>query len=164
MKEFVKWINSILATLQAQEALPDLNTCSSCHTSVGKWHCQDCSYGLLMCRKCMRHSHFMNPFHCISRWTGTYFQDTALWEVRVYLTVVHKEAPGICPILKSQQEILEKLQQQRDYDDQFLPPSIASINEEAAQTNIPTTDPGPGPEPDLNDDATRDAAMMGILD
>ena len=106
----------------------------------------------------------MNPFHRISCWTGTYFQDTALWKVGVYLTAAHKEAPGICPILKSQQEILEKLQQQRDYDDQFLPPSIVSINKEAAQTNIPTTDSGPGPKPNLNDDTTQDAAIMGILD
>jgi hypothetical protein len=164
MKEFVSRINNILASIQAREALPDPNTCSSCHTSIGKWRCQDCSYGLLMCRKCMRHSHFMNPFHRISRWTGSYFQDAALWEVGLYLTAPHKEAPGICPILKSQQEILEKLQQQRDHDDQFLPPSISSVNEEAAKTYIPRPDPEPEPEPDPNDDATRDAAMMGILD
>jgi len=106
----------------------------------------------------------MNPFHRISHWTGSYFQDAALWEVGLYLTALHKEAPGICPILKSQQEILEKLQQQRDHDDQFLPPSISSVNEEAAKTYIPRPDPEPDPEPDPNDDATRDAAMMGILD
>lgn len=37
----------------------------------------------------------------------------------VYLMAVHQEAPGICPILESQREILEKLQQQRDHNDQF---------------------------------------------
>ena len=108
----------------------------------------------------------MNPFHRISCWTGSYFQDAALWEVGLYLTAAHKEAPGICPILKPQQEILEKLQQQRDHDDQFLPPSISSVNEDAAKTYIlrPDPSPDPNPEPNPNDDATRDAAMMGILD
>ena len=36
MKEFVSRISSILQAIQAREALPDLSTCSNCHTRVGK--------------------------------------------------------------------------------------------------------------------------------
>lgn len=53
MKQFVLRIDTILASIQAREAIPESNICSGCHLLVGKWRCQDCNAALPMCRKCM---------------------------------------------------------------------------------------------------------------
>ncbi len=164
MKEFVSRISSILQAIQAREALPDLSTCSNCHTRVGKWRCQDCSYGKIMCRKCMRHSHFTNPFHRVARWTGTYFRDAALWEVGVYLTVAHGKNPGICANLRWQEDTLENFQKQRDCADDFQHHPTSSVSEDVIEPNVPRPDADAEPEPVDRDDATRDAAVLQYLD
>ena len=74
MKEFVSRVDSILEAMQDTEAVPDPPSCAACEEGPGHWHCQDCIGGLLVCRKCMRHSHWANPFHRIECWTGTHFR------------------------------------------------------------------------------------------
>ena len=83
MKQFVEQVGVILQAMQAREALPDLAICTDCSQSVAHWRCDDCIGGKLLCRSCMWHSHFSNPFHRIECWTGTHFRKAALWEVSV---------------------------------------------------------------------------------
>ena len=112
----------------------------------------------------MRHSHFTNPFHRVARWTGTYFWDAVLWEVRVYLTVAHRKNPGICANLRWQEETLENFQKQRDSADNFQHLPTLSVSEDVFKPNVPRPDAEPEPEPVERDDATRDAAVMQYLD
>jgi len=63
MREFVGRIGGILQAIQAREALPDSTQCAECDKSIGYWRCEDCIGGRLLCRVCMRWSHFSNPFH-----------------------------------------------------------------------------------------------------
>lgn len=159
MKEYVSRIKGILQAIQAREALPDSDSdlCSDCHTSVGRWRCQDCTFSHLMCRRCMRHSHSANPFHRITRWTGTYFRKAALWEVGVCLTVGHKDTVKLCPTLKWQQDTLEQFQLQRDAADTVLHEPTMSRPREA----------GPDPElsePDPAGESTADDETLQMLD
>src|SRR6266508_4611198 len=66
MKEFVARVDGILQAMQAREALPNSTSCAECSESVAQWRCDDCIGGKLLCRFCMRHSHFSNPFHGIN--------------------------------------------------------------------------------------------------
>ena len=113
MRQFVARAEGILQAMQAREAIPDSEICANCRKSAC-WRCDDCVGGLLLCRFCMRHSHALHPFHRIECWTGTHFRKASLWEVGVYLILPHQASIGICDNLSWQQEMLEKLQVQKD--------------------------------------------------
>jgi hypothetical protein len=153
MKEFVERVGGILQALQAREALPDSTTCAECRRSVAHWRCEDCIGGKLLCRICMRHSHFSNPFHRIECWTGTHFRKAALWEVGVYLMLPH-QAGGICPNLLWQKQMLEIFQQQKD---QVTPHST----EEPSRIDV-VEGADPAPDPDV--EAVQDANEIRLLD
>jgi hypothetical protein len=109
----------------------------------------------------MCQSHIVNPFHRISRWTGSYFREAALWEVGVYLTVKHQEAPDICPHLKWQQDILEQFQNQRDYNDKYRSEATSSrFVGNPGKADLAMSDPGPEP----GEEAIWDATVMQLLD
>jgi hypothetical protein len=63
MREFVGRVGGILQAIQAREALHDSTKCAECDKSIGYWRCEDCIEQKLLCRVCMRQSHFSNPFH-----------------------------------------------------------------------------------------------------
>jgi hypothetical protein len=168
MKEYVSRIKGILQAIQAREALPDPDLCSDCRTSVGRWRCQDCVGCQLMCRRCMRHSHTTNPFHRITRWTGTYFREAALWEVGVCLTVGHQDTPKVCPTLKWQQDTLEQFQLQRDAADALLDEPTLSVPREVHADPI-MSQSGSEPEPDLSGpetagESSADDEILRLLD
>lgn len=117
MKEFVARAGDILQAIQAREALPSSSICTECAESTAYWRCSECVGQKLLCRFCMRCSHFSNPFHRIECWTGTHFRKAALWEVGVYLTLPHQNG-GICPNLLWQKQMLEKFQKKKDVDTQ----------------------------------------------
>lgn len=150
MKEFVARVGGILQAIQAREAMPDSTKCVECNHSIAHWRCEDCIDRKLLCRICMRHSHFSNPFHRIECWTGTHFRKAALWEVGVYLTLPHQHG-GICPNLLWQKQMLEKIQQKKD--------KVTPDNPEVL-SNIGNADPEPDPELD----AAQDEAEMRFLD
>ena len=153
MKEFVARVDGILQAMQAREALPNSTSCAECSESVAQWRCDDCIGGKLLCRFCMRHSHFSNPFHRIEYWTGTHFRRAALWEVGVYLTSPHQNG-GICPNLVWQKEMLEKFQKKKDE-------VISHSAEEPIGINYShSADSAPNPELE----AARDEAAMRVLD
>src|ERR1700682_6514625 len=114
MKEFVSRADGILQAMQTREALSEQTRCAECAESAGKWRCEDCVGGRVLCRKCMRHLHFSNPFHRIECWTGTHFRKAALWEVGVSLILPHQGRKDLCPTLVQQQQLLERLQCRQD--------------------------------------------------
>ena len=162
MKEFVSRVDGILQAMQAREALPSSATCAECPQSMGKWRCQDCMDGKLLCRCCMRRTHWGNPFHRIECWTGTYFRKAALWEVGVYLSLKHQDAPSICPNLRWQHQILEMYQKQKDKTDELhnAPSSCCPIPE----PDFRMFEPEPEPECDAEEEKAGDATTMRVLD
>jgi hypothetical protein len=153
MKEFVVRVDEILQALQAREALPNSTMCAECSESIAHWRCDDCIGGKLLCRFCIRHSHFSNPFHRIECWTGTHFRKAALWEVGVYLTLPHQNG-DICPNLVWQNKMLEQFQKQKD---ELIP---QSAEEPSGIDYAQSTDPAPDPEME----AAQDEAAMRFLD
>jgi hypothetical protein len=157
MKEFVERASGILQALQAREALPESTMCAGCTQSVGHWRCEDCVESKLLCRMCMRHSHFPNPFHRIQCWTGTFFRKAALWEVGVYLMLPHQNG-GICTNLHWQQQILDKIQRKKD---EVAP----QMFEESSRFNCPDdADSAPDPDTEAAQDAAQDEQEMQFLD
>src|SRR5258705_1038261 len=170
MKEFVSRSGDILQALQDTEALPNPDTCAECADPAGYWRCKDCFGGRRLCRGCIRLSHFVNPFHRIEHWTGTYFRKAALWEVGVYLLLRHHNAPSICANLNWQRKILENFQQRKDTlqtgsaahdtdpggpDDEYPhPPAGSSMVEEEDEEFLDAED-------DIQD---TDAGQQGFVD
>ncbi len=153
MKEFVARVDGILQAMQAREALPDSTICADCFKSLGHWRCDNCVGGKLLCRFCMRHSHFSNPFHRIECWTGTHFRNAALWEVGVYLTLPHQNG-GICTNLIWQKQMLDKFQKKKD---EVI---TNSAEESIGMDYFEITDSGDNPELE----AFRDDTTMQYLD
>lgn len=152
MKEFVARVGGILQAIQAREAMPDSTKCVECSQPIGHWRCEDCVERKMLCRLCMRHSHFANPFHRIECWTGTHFRKAALWEVGVYLTLPHQQG-GLCQNLLWQKHMLEKFQTKKD---RFT----SNILEDPSEIHVEDTDP----EPDFEMEAAQDEAEMQFLD
>jgi hypothetical protein len=119
MQEFVDRAEDLLAALLAREALPNHGICTRCDGhKQAIWRCKDCTLSPLLCRSCMRHSHFHNPLHRIQSWTGSFFRSAWLWEVGVYVLVQHRTEEVPCESLSWQRDILEGLQLSKDVDEQ----------------------------------------------
>jgi hypothetical protein len=78
----------------ATYAFPSEPFCVRCFIAdqriVGRWRCRDCHFRHLVCRRCCRQDHELQPLHRIEKWTGTYFQQASLWEVGCNLQVLHQ--------------------------------------------------------------------------
>lgn len=153
MKEFVGRVGGILQAMQARETLSDFTVCAECSESIGHWKCEDCIGGRLLCRFCMRHSHFSNPFHRIQCWTGTHFRQAALWEVGVYLTLPHQKG-GLCANLVWQKKMLERFQLNKDKDITYRPKDLSG----------PANSDSADPDPDPDNYARHDNVAMQYLD
>ncbi|KAI0286575.1 hypothetical protein BC826DRAFT_883512, partial [Russula brevipes] len=53
------------------------------------WRCRDCTSRRDLCAACMRDRHGSNPFHRISFWTGTHFQDAWFRDVGLCIYLGH---------------------------------------------------------------------------
>ena len=153
MREFVARADGILQAIQAREAMPDYTKCAECDQSIAHWRCEDCTERKLLCRVCMRRSHFSNPFHRIECWSGTHFRKAALWEVGVYLMLPHQHG-GICANLLWQKQLLEKFQTKKD---QVTANHLADLSE-INYTGVAE------PEPDPQVEAAQDETEMRFLD
>src|SRR5260370_31094940 len=153
MKEFVARVGGILEAIQAREAMPDWMKCADCNNSIAHWRCEDCVEQKLLCRVCMRHSHFPNPFHRIKCWTGTHFRNTALWEVGVYLPLPYQNV-GLCQNLLWQRQMLETFQTKKD---EFTPHS----SEDPSEIHLTQeTDP----EPHFEREVVQQEAEIQVFD
>ncbi len=95
LKEFVSHVDDLLQALLAYEVLPNSSHCTRC-SMPAHWRCKDCTIKHLFCWTCMWQSHMDNFLHHIECWTGTYFQVAALWEVGVYMLLVHQADKALC--------------------------------------------------------------------
>jgi hypothetical protein len=53
------------------------------------YRCQGCFGEPLFCTDCCRTQHQRHPFHRISQWTGTFFQDTSLTKIGLEVHLGH---------------------------------------------------------------------------
>ncbi|KAG1718209.1 hypothetical protein EDB19DRAFT_1605387, partial [Suillus lakei] len=59
------------------------------------YRCHGCFNEPLFCTDCCRIQHQQHPFHCISQWTGSFFQETSLLKVGLHIHLAHNGTP--CP-------------------------------------------------------------------
>jgi hypothetical protein len=119
LNEFKDNIHLLLAGLMAREFRHGNATCNNCQEAkIAIWRCRDCSCPPLLCRGCMRNTHFTNPLHRIECWNGKYFRVAHLWEVGVHLLVPHHGKSQLCASLEFQTTHLEDLQMDNDDNEQ----------------------------------------------
>ena len=82
-----------------RETPPAPRTCSTCGIKDGVYRCHGCFGEPLFCTECCRTEHQRHPFHRISQWTGSFFQDTSLSKIGLEIHLGH----GGCPCPNSQQ-------------------------------------------------------------
>ncbi|KAG2057442.1 hypothetical protein BDR06DRAFT_980855 [Suillus hirtellus] len=61
----------------------------------GVYKCHGCFNEPLFCTECCRTQHQRHPFHHISQWTGSFFQETSLMKVGLHIHLAHDGTP--CP-------------------------------------------------------------------
>ncbi|KIM67823.1 hypothetical protein SCLCIDRAFT_106792, partial [Scleroderma citrinum Foug A] len=66
-----------LSMLLDMEAPPESSICIGCGKD-GVFRCTECVYRPIFCIDCCLDAHKLSPFHCIQRWTGTFFEDYSL--------------------------------------------------------------------------------------
>jgi len=67
--------------------------CSRCGLGRLVWRCRDCIDKRPVCILCCRNQHVINPFHCVEKWNSCYYQQGALWQVRVKIHTGHNGFP-----------------------------------------------------------------------
>ncbi|KAG2111303.1 uncharacterized protein F5147DRAFT_573626, partial [Suillus discolor] len=88
--KFKDYINSLMV----REAPPADRLCSVCKKD-GVYRCHGCFNEPLFCTDCCRIWHQRHPFHRISQWTGSFFQETSLIKVGLHIHLAHDGTP--CP-------------------------------------------------------------------
>jgi hypothetical protein len=121
--EFVKRVDPFLTALLTRE-IPARVECSQCaEHSIARWRCRDCTSATMLCRRCMRVTHFENPLHRIEAWTGTYFRRAELWQVGLYIVVPHHTGEQLCDWLKWNQTLLNGFPSGKTSFEYFAPPT-----------------------------------------
>lgn len=116
--EFVKRVDPLLKALLSRETLPENTTCNLCsERNIAIWRCKDCAAASILCRGCIRNTHFACPTHRIEVWTGTHFRPAELWEVGVYILIPHHVETPLCNTLKFQQTQLANFHTQDDLNE-----------------------------------------------
>lgn len=80
--------------LMLGEAPPPDRHCCVCKKD-GVYKCHGCFNQPLFCTDCCRTQHQRHPFHRISQWTGSFFQETSLIKVGLHIHLAHDGTP--CP-------------------------------------------------------------------
>lgn len=115
------------------------------------WRCVDCTLPPMLCRKCMRQTHAVNPLHQIQKWTGKYFRAAALWEVGTYILVPHHDGEAVCLTLEWQIRYLDGLEAAKDEAEQ----EAITV---AAATRMAWHEPAITPDVDRGPDEDHDMA------
>ncbi|KAG2148165.1 uncharacterized protein EDB93DRAFT_1240507 [Suillus bovinus] len=89
-REFKDYIN----LLMVREAPPLDQLCAVCKKD-GVYKCHGCFNEPLFCMDCCRTQHQRHPFHRISQWTRSFFQETSLIKVGLHIHLAHDSNP--CP-------------------------------------------------------------------
>jgi hypothetical protein len=133
-EEFVSKVELLLGGLLSREALQNEGKCGRCSQEQhARWRYNDCSLGVQMYRRCMRHTHMDMPLHRIKYWTGKFFCATSLWKVSNYILIPHYPSGGsLCNELSFQKHTLKIYQREKDDVEQCKPLNAASSAASAA--------------------------------
>ncbi|KAF8122787.1 hypothetical protein EV363DRAFT_1404642 [Boletus edulis] len=88
----LEWLSrktEFLDMLLDMKAPPKPRRCSSCGGD-GIYRCSDCFGQPLFCTLCTQNKHQMHPFHRISQWTGSFFEDSSLNLARFEVHLGHE--------------------------------------------------------------------------
>lgn len=95
LRQWKSKFNAYMDLLMAREAPPQDRLCSVCKKD-GVYKCHGCFEEPLFCTDCCRSQHQRHPFHRISQWTGSCFQDTSLTKVGLQIHLGHGSMPCPC--------------------------------------------------------------------
>ncbi|KAG1731224.1 uncharacterized protein EDB91DRAFT_1238979 [Suillus paluster] len=108
-----------LSILLEREAPAD-QSCIICRSN-GVYKCHNCFSEPLFCTNCCRMEHQRLPFHRISQWTGSFFEDCCLVKTGLVISLGHSGNP--CPC--------------QDYGHATTPTANASKNNHDLPTGVP---------------------------
>lgn len=155
MKEFVIRVDELLLAQISREARTH-DRCGKCDNGIANWRCKECFLAKPLCRSCMRHTHMEHPFHRIEHWTGTYFESADLWQVGVYIRLLHSDSSTPCQYLGWVKGHLEDLEKEKDEQDK----SNHRVSQEPSVRQGEDSDHLGG----ISDDADADSLFMDLMD
>ncbi|KAG1723451.1 hypothetical protein EDB19DRAFT_1898080 [Suillus lakei] len=94
LRQWVPRTNQYLNVLLEWEAPAD-QSCIICGTD-GVYKCHNCFSEPLFCTNCCRMEHQRLPFHRISQWTGSFFEDCCLVKTGLVISLGHNGNPCPC--------------------------------------------------------------------
>ncbi|EIW84473.1 hypothetical protein CONPUDRAFT_71239 [Coniophora puteana RWD-64-598 SS2] len=86
-----KFLDELLA-FEAPDTLENLTVCRHCHKNLPTIRCEDCYSSTLRCEDCAREYHSNQPFHCIQKWNGRFFERSSLAAIGFKLQLGHEDA------------------------------------------------------------------------
>ncbi|KAG1882456.1 hypothetical protein F4604DRAFT_1879500 [Suillus subluteus] len=94
LRQWKRKFKDYIDLLMVREAPPLDRLCAVCKKD-GVYKCHGCFNEPLFCTDCCRTQHQRHPFHRISQWTGSFFQETSLSKVGLHIHLAHDGTP--CP-------------------------------------------------------------------
>ncbi|KAF8124933.1 hypothetical protein EV363DRAFT_1299555 [Boletus edulis] len=140
----LEWLSrktEFLDALLDMEAPPKPRQCSSCGGD-GIYRCSDCFGQPLFCTLCTRNKHRMLPFHRISQWTGSFFEDSSLnlAGFEVHLGHEGKSCPSRAPNKPDLNELPGSGPDEWiDTDEEYIPSNLRGPDHEDYLTIVDTT-------------------------
>ncbi|KAF8121870.1 hypothetical protein EV363DRAFT_1301532 [Boletus edulis] len=140
----LEWLSrktEFLDALLDMEAPPKPRQCSSCGGD-GIYRCSDCFGQPLFCTLCTRNKHWMLPFHRISQWTGSFFEDSSLnlAGFEVHLGHEGKSCPSRAPNKPDLNELPGSgLDEWINTDEEYIPSNLRAPDHEDYLTIVDTT-------------------------
>ncbi|KAF8131231.1 hypothetical protein EV363DRAFT_1296616 [Boletus edulis] len=140
----LEWLSrktEFLDALLDMEAPPKPRQCSSCGGD-GIYRCSDCFGQPLFCTLCTRNKHRMLPFHRISQWTGSFFEDSSLNLAGFEVHLGHEGKS--CPSRGPNKPDLNELpgsgpDEWIDTDEEYIPSNLRAPDHEDYLTIVDTT-------------------------
>ena len=81
MEEFSKYLGKLQATILYTETDDNVGQLCTCAKEAAVYCCVDCSLPYVLCHSCVIESHSSDPFHCIQKWNGSFFDCVSLFEL-----------------------------------------------------------------------------------
>ncbi|KAG1800082.1 hypothetical protein EV424DRAFT_1474860 [Suillus variegatus] len=117
LHEWISRKDDYLRLLLEREVPPTTKSCSLCGATSVVYRCHDCLGDPMFCAKCCRYEHRRLPFHKISKWNGSFFEETSFTKIDMEIYLGHGGLP--CPVL-------EDVYEWEDVDEPVCEPSDGS--------------------------------------
>ena len=95
--DYVSHRSHLLLQLLEHNALIHKPICINCQGYQAIYRCKDCFTLHLTCRSCCVTLHVTLPFHCIQKWTGTFFEHSDLNELGFIMEIAHESSVECYP-------------------------------------------------------------------